>query len=345
MTDRSPSRRPFLWLVGPWRDSNCSSVGAILPSMQIQNSPRIEACRKGNEHLPIWVYFIWGVTALCSLYLSFRLPHAGYSLLAFGLVAAVTVFHEHQKPFHKVTWIFILVSFALIESYAIRNDRRSDEARLNDARRSENLHFETVVGKLQNMIGTLNAQVSTLSGLLLSQQRVEQWTRETKGKTDEIEELFVKGRPNPSLDSVLVAASKLTTALSEYQTFWKARVHNIELQRDDRYYNRTWDDQDARKKEYDSFKGSIDSANESERDDLRGILLLISNVQFFLVNSLPQSERTNDDEDEGHNIAVLIAAVPAMETYYDCCGKLPELADYMESLAKRAKEHRQSIIQ
>jgi hypothetical protein len=89
----------------------------------------------------------------------FRVPPVGFGVALLAVVAAFMSIHEHQSPYDKASWMFLVILLLGVESRSIIQAKRDENDRLTQAREAQNQEFLTL-RKAQN-----DAFLATMSGI------------------------------------------------------------------------------------------------------------------------------------------------------------------------------------
>ncbi|SRR6266536_3336075 len=309
--------------------------------------PRLRATIFSGWFIAVWVLCI----GLLLYWWKVNPPQSQTSLLVFGLVAAVMVFHDKPSAWHKFVWILILVFFVLLEKRAINKDRVDYDDSQRQIRKTEKDNSDKVINAekehFDSVVGQLRVQLDALTRLLASVSIVKKVTGKTYDFLQQASLVNKKagevtGTATPSGADLTAVTVELTRNLRDFRSEWRDAIHNEELKRDEiLIYHDSWAPKPLTKQEREDTEKSaardIAALNSRFNHELRVTLERAENLRIALLSQLQRDERTTEDRTQEQSLKESIGRLSYLRDEIGCCESLVTLADYLDTLAMRVK--------
>lgn len=294
---------------------------------------------------------------LASAIVVFRTQAPGVSVAAMGAAAALMAGRTKATGTEKATWMLIISCLLVGEVSAIRKDRAENDKKMvqlleeeRTARSEAKSNFEGIGNGINEQsrqsqtqfaqtIGQMSTQFNKTMGGMKSVLATAEGTKKDTGallaqlQSAHADIQAMRSR-RTSGNALIKMTSELTETLRDMHARWYDAINNLEhIEEEQTWYQFPPLSPERRKVVEQTFQERIDRAGTQmmnaqqiaakNADDLRGILL----------SEIPKESRTQEDDKQ----AELFKHLDTASGYPNCCPDLEQAADYLDSLAQRAK--------
>jgi hypothetical protein len=136
------------------------------------------------------------------------------------------------------------------------------------------------------------------------------------------------------------ATSKVAATLRDFGSEWASAVHNLELAKwETTHYSMQGPKftEEQRQAESRGFDDRIDNVNKKYAALLATTIHDAEGLRTALLPQIPRGDQTLEDAKQAGFLTQFETQLPSSCESPRCCDGLPELADYLDTLARRAK--------
>lgn len=256
-------------------------------------------------------------------------PGVGWFISILGFLAAAVALLRDPKEIsrrEKAAWIAVMFALLFLELRSISLDR---------AEQTKN--FTAIALGLEQSIDQSTAAVRGLQSLIESNARIENRVQSISAGFIALSKKAQTQKP-PSGEALVRFTSELTGTIRDLPTEWRASIFDTEnMTYEALNYARPPLKDDEKRETEKKAAEKIEQINGRYKASARTLLLDAESLRLLLLAHIPVKDRTAEDSSEAPFLQEVMRKVANAKVPEDSSEDLRSLANYLDTLAVRAK--------